>query len=322
MAREGSHGTRMELAMAARSLMARAKELLEKRAGAAMVIVPLAMAVPAAAGTVSFVYVDQHDGGSSITSSDGTSGGNFGHIFATPQDDGILLTGDSMPVALPTQYLPASLAFTEVGFVNNLGGVPFDGVDPYYLPGLPTINYIWTGGFAPGSVFDASIPLSLQYAINFQEDPAKTSSQPFGSLYWILDVEIDDNSGTSVASSVTPLTESNGTMSPVTLTVPLSEGGAADDWSWTANLIVQWDSPSTDGVNPSNPDDQLSISPSITLSTDGVSDERDPGSSTPLPPILWSGAILLTLWGAGWHGWQSFKNRNIYGAFKRPCLPQ
>jgi hypothetical protein len=81
-----------------------------------------------------------------------------------------------------------------------------------------------------------------------------------------------------------------------------TQAGIPDNWS--VDLYVQWDTPISSntngdvGLTANNSNDQLSVIPSITLSTNGV--ESLPLQPVPLPPAGWVVGELFSLWSAAW----------------------
>ncbi len=179
--------------MAARSLMARAKELLEKRAGVAMVIVPLAMAVPATADVISFAY----DPGSSFVSQG--SGGFF--LGTVPSDafsgSSITLTGTS----IPPQGNPNNNYVTTGELVT---GAQQPTNDPNSPQGLyPGLLFQWSGGVTTDGVPNNAI--DVNFNVGFSGNSTQ-SINSMGQIYWTVQAWLDgDNSATHLETGNSPL---------------------------------------------------------------------------------------------------------------------
>jgi hypothetical protein len=271
-----------------------------------MVVVPLAMAVPAVGDTVNFIY--STDPGDSFTSKS-TSGGAlpkgtvFGHVFGN-SGTSITLTGDSKPPDLSGQYLPAELAVANFESLG-LGG-------PGTFPGMV---FQWAGSFQPGSFVDVLQALHIKYDLGLQGF-SNAGASTIGKLYWQFELQIVDlQPDAGDPTLIVPVTLLDHKI-PVPAEGPLE--GLSYDFSdnetvlfsapgtpmfWFADLTVLWDMPRTDTTDDhiaANPLDRLAITPSFTIESDGGGSSIPGGPTTPLPPTFALGGVFLLLAGAGY----------------------
>lgn len=286
--------------MSTQSLMSRARELTRERVGAALVIVPLATAVPASADTIQFYNPIS----GSVTSTSG--GGLFGHAtgVAQPDQTAAQLEGDTIPTPMNTAFLTAGNAATNG-----------DASVATLQPPIPII-FNWQGNLAPGSTSVPGTTIGIDYIFNMLAIPsASYTPHNFGDLYWSLSVQVIDVDYNLMGSFSTlqsgPYTGLSNFVAGHGDLI-LTTAGAPDQFF--ATLTVKWDLPKTrftDADPPyykaDYPDDQLSFTSSIRLSNAGVSELPTPPSA-PLPSIVWAGAIMMGLWGTGW-GWRQARLR-------------
>jgi len=248
--------------MSTSTLMDRAKAVLQRRtAAAALVIVPLAIAVPGRADSVQFSTL-----GPNTITGQGFTGGLYGHASSSGDSSSVKLTGDTIQ--------PDSGTYLTAGNADQSNGV---------------IVFDWNGNFA-------SPPLSLaQLSLSFQNSSSYVGSDT-EDLAWTLTVNLFDPIGDTIATNSTAGTGfGNATGSFDTFV------SALEPDSWEANLTVTWKYPATvvdifNNLGAINPTDQLNFSPSATLTLSGSSGNTPPPIA-PLPATVWSGGSLLMFMG-------------------------
>jgi len=267
--------------MAALTLMARAREILQRRAGvSALVIVPLAAAAPACADTV-FVLNTTANGNNYIS---GSSGGAFGsgplgHASSSLGGGGtaVQMLGDTFTNKPTGSYLTSDMAFYSV-----------DGVTTGPPSATANIIFQWQGTFTPDSTVDQTDALWLITSIV----PVISPNDGGGSVVWSLDANISDADNTLVDETVSSSDVGNSFLQPFAL------GGTPE--SWVVTLDVQWTFPTTldsnNHVIVQNPGDELNLSPEIDMT---VLPGAEGAPAVPLPAAVWSGGTLLGVWMMG-----------------------
>jgi hypothetical protein len=269
--------------MQARGLLFRARELLQQHAlGTAMVIVPLAMAAPVAADSLSFTYDSDSSAVTGYTNPS-SGGGSFGTVNGSVSSDGmaICLTGSTMA---PT----GQAAFPDPGFVPGY-------LMPYSVlqsaNGDPVIEFYWTGGLNGDATSGTQFLLS--YNLAFTGIPGgSTAVAPISC--WDLEGTVYDGAGNLVSYS----DHGSNVALPTGTTEKFSNSGALSGDSigapdtWTVELFVQWNPDATST-------DELSADSQINLSfIPGVSSAGTGPPGAPLPAAFGMGGLLLAAWGA------------------------
>jgi hypothetical protein len=251
------------------NLMSRARELMGRRVvRSALVIIPLAMAAPVHANTT-FVL------GTNTLTSNRFSGGAFGHVGSSlVNGQTVDLTGDTNTGNTQVSYLTDESAFGSSSRTVSTG--------PNSI--TSTIEYTWTGSFAPGGGrLGPTDGLSL--AANIATNLLPNAGQ--GTVSWSLDASVSNYWGRVLAGGSLLSTDSGNS-----LFVPFASGRAD---SWQVTLDVEWTFPTSTDSNgvggAAYPQDALDARSDI-----GMSIVASPGTSvatTPLPATVWSGGTLL-----------------------------
>jgi len=249
------------------TLMSRARETLQRRAGtSALIIVPLALVVPAHASSV-FLF-----GSNYVTS--GFSGGALGNANSVfgPGGLSVQMTGDTLTTSSPGSYVTAGEA------VDSAGGI--DPTSP--TSSTAHIVYTWQGTFAPGSTNGP--PDALWLTTNISTLISPNDGQD--TVAWSLDANImDPCDNVLVDETVSSSEAGNSFVQPFVLS------GTSD--TWTVTLDVQWTFPTTTdmyGAHAVFPNDQLDANSVIDMT---ILSGGEGLPAVPLPPAVWTGGSLL-----------------------------
>ncbi|HVS71210.1 MAG TPA: hypothetical protein VHQ47_08145 [Phycisphaerae bacterium] len=262
--------------MSSTSLLSRAKAMLQRRAaGTALVIVPLALAAPAAADSL---FVLGNNSVSGPLSGGAVPPDPFGHADSSliSAGSGVELSGDTIPVDTPGT--PLTAAWAAKASVSAAGPA--------------TIVFEWSGGFASGSTLDTTDSVLLFDAIS-----PKTMPDDSGTVAWTIFAGINDPDGSALVQQAISSSDAGDTF-----LLPVINAGTAD--SWDIQLAMQWTFPMTESGGVINADSsvaaaQLDAAPLIDLSIISQAGSSIPPEPAPLPAAFWPGASLLTLLAAG-----------------------
>jgi hypothetical protein len=276
----GHVGAKRSRFMTHLGLMSRARELLVTRvAGSALVILPLAAAVPARADT-SFVF----DSDTISRDNFATGGAALGDAnYSLINGQTIDLLGDTKGTAFGVPYVTDEEAF------GSSSGKVFS-TDSNTV--TATIEYTWSGYFAPhAGRLDGTdqLVVGTDIVTNILQNQGDG-----GTVAWTLNASVSSYSGRTLANGT--LSSDDGS-NPLFIT-PFASGKPD---SWQVTLDLEWtfqtglDSNKTIGA--AFPQDALDADSKITMSLSTPSGATV--ATTPLPASVWSGGTLLGILGMG-----------------------
>lgn len=261
------------------NLLARARELLKRRnlAAAALVIVPLASAVPGRADSVASFTL-----GTNTITTESSGGGTviFGHTTSSGGGSAVALGGDTLAQFSPNPNDTISGDFSPTGQLTALQA----------KTNIGQIIYGWSGGFSLQDNPNAQVVLST-----FGISSSSTDQATGDAITWSLVISLA-NAVDSVSTTISG--GGFGSFPDLLSSDPSVDQLELDDpASWSAILTVNWDYPTNPFPKPADPSDQLTFVPNLDLAVTSTPGEALPPLAAPLPATVWSGGTLLLAMG-------------------------